>query len=146
MHKKKYHEMTIEYLSLFVSWVDSLLSLQLHHLLHIKIINPPFSNLVICINQESCLMHQLNINKCIKKQYHEMTMKYLSLFVSWVDSFLSLLLHHLLHSWHHHLLSKCSRWIRGSSRIESFIFLTLEGSSLNCESLIFRLSHLLFSY
>ena len=26
-------------------------------------------------------------------------------FVSWVDSFLILLLHHLLHSWHHHFLS-----------------------------------------
>ena len=35
MHnKKQYYEMTIEYLSLFVSWVDSFLSLQLHCLLH----------------------------------------------------------------------------------------------------------------
>ena len=38
------------------------------------------------------------------------------------------------------------RWIRGSSRIESFIFLIVEGSSLNHESLIFSCSHLLFSY
>ena len=51
-----------------------------------------------------------------------MTIEYLSLFVSWVDSFLILSLHHILHSWLHHFLSKCSRWIRGSSRIEFFIF------------------------
>ena len=38
------------------------------------------------------------------------------------------------------------RWIRGSSRIGSFIFLILEGSSLNRESLIFSCSHLLYSY
>ena len=30
-----------------------------------------------------------------------MTTEYLSLFVSWVESFMHLLLHHLLHSWHH---------------------------------------------
>ena len=77
---------------------------------------------VINANILSCIIHQLNIKKCITKQYHEMTIEYLSLFVSWVDSFLSLPLHHLLHSWLHHFLSKCSRWIRGSSRIESFIF------------------------
>ena len=41
MHNKKlYHEMTIEYLSLFVSWVGSFLSLQLHHL-HNSIISYP---------------------------------------------------------------------------------------------------------
>ena len=37
-------------------------------------------------------------NKFITKQYHEMKIEYLSLFVSWVDSFLSLQLHRLLHS------------------------------------------------
>ena len=73
----------------------------------------------------SCIIHQLNINKCITKQYHEMTIEYLSLFVSWVDSLFQL--HHLLHSQQHHFLSKCSILIRGSSRIEFFIFLIAWG-------------------
>ena len=64
-------------------------------------------------------MHQLNINKCITKQYHEMTIEYLSLLVSWVDSFLSLQLHHLLHS---SFLIQILRWIRGSLRVKSFVF------------------------
>ena len=38
------------------------------------------------------------------------------------------------------------RWIRGSSWVESFIFLIAWGSSLNRESLIFSCSHLLFFY
>ena len=46
---------------------------------------------VINANILSCIIHQLNINKC-------MTIEYLSLFVSWVNSFLSLQLHRLLHS------------------------------------------------
>ena len=37
--------MTIEYLSLFVSWVDSFLSLQLHHLLHNSIVSYPNANM-----------------------------------------------------------------------------------------------------
>ena len=72
-----------------------------------------------------------------------MTIEYLSLFVSWVDSFLSLPLHHLLHSWHHHFLSK---WIIGSSELSPSYSSLLEGSSLNHESLIFSCSHFLFSY
>ena len=37
-------------------------------------------------------------------------------------------------------------WIRGSSWVDSFIFLIACGSSLNRESLIFSCSHLLMSY
>ena len=74
-----------------------------------------------------------------------MTIEYLSLFVSWVDSFLILLLHHLLHSWLHHFLSKLSRWIRGASRVEFFIFLISWGIFFVCEILIFNCSHILFS-
>ena len=51
----------------------------LTHHMHISSIN---------VNNLSCIIHQLNINKCITKQYHEMTIEYLSLFVSWVDSIL----------------------------------------------------------
>ena len=40
----------------------------------------------------------MNINKCITRQYHEMIIEYLSLFVSWVDSFLSLQFPRLLHN------------------------------------------------
>ena len=66
------------------------------------------------------------------------------IFISFmVDSFLSLLLHHLLHSWHHHFLSK---WIRGSSELIPSYSSSLEGSSLNRERLIFSCSHILFSY
>ena len=72
-----------------------------------------------------------------------MTIEYLSLFVSWVDSFLSLPLHHLLYSWHHHFLSK---WIRGSSELSPSYSSSLEGYSLNCESLIFSFFHFLFYY
>ena len=53
-----------------------------------------------------------------------MTIEYLSLFVSWVDSLLSLQLHYILHSL---FLIQMLRWIRGSSRIEFFIFLITWG-------------------
>ena len=65
------------------------------------------------------------------------------LFVSWVNSILIILLHHLLHSWHHHFLSK---WIIGSSELSPSYSSLLEGSSLNHESLIFNWSHFSFSY
>ena len=80
------------------------------------------------------------------KQMHNkiMAIEYLSLFVSWVDSFFQL--HHLLHSQQHHFLSKCSRWIRGSSIIEFFIFLIAWGIFFECEIFIFSFSHLLFPY
>ena len=54
-----------------------------------------------------------------------MTIEDLYLFVSWVDSFLSLHLHHILHS--SSFLIQMLRWIRGSSRIEFFIFLITWG-------------------
>ena len=72
-----------------------------------------------------------------------MTIEYLSLFVSWVESFLSLRLHHLLHS---SFLIQKLRWIRGSSRVDSLYSSSLEGSPLDGESFIFSCSHLLFSY
>ena len=92
----------------------------------------------------SCITHQLNINKCITKKYHEMTIEYLYLFVSWVDSFFQL--HHLVNSEQHHFLSKCLKWIGGSSRIDFFIFVIAEVSYLNHEILIFICSNILFSY
>ena len=101
---------------------------------------PSFTSYPLCaIQQYKCkiLKHQLNINKCITKQYHEMTIEQLSLFVSWVDSFLIFQLHNLI---------IMIRWIKGSSRVDSFIFLMLKGSSLDGESLIFSCSHLLFFY
>ena len=61
------------------------------------------------------------------------------LFVLWVDSMLIILLYHLLHSWNHHFLSK---WQELSSSYSS----SLEGSSLNGESLIFNCSHLLLLF
>ena len=53
-----------------------------------------------------------------------MTIEYLCLFVSWVDSFSSLQLHHLLHSL---FPIQMLRWIRGSSRVEFIIFLIAWG-------------------
>ena len=72
-----------------------------------------------------------------------MIIEYLSLIVSWVDSFLGLQLHHLLHS---SFLIQMLRWIIVSSRVESSYSSPLEGSSLDGESLIFICSHILFSY
>ena len=72
-----------------------------------------------------------------------MTIEYLSLFVSWVDSFLSLQLHHLHHS---SFIIQMLIWIRVSSRVESFVFLIVWGCSSDGEILIFSCSHLLFSY
>ena len=53
-----------------------------------------------------------------------MIIEYLSLFVSWVDSFLSLQLHHILHS---SFIIQMLRCIRVSSRVDSFIFLIAWG-------------------
>ena len=53
-----------------------------------------------------------------------MRIEYLSLFVSWVNSFLRFQLDHLLHS---SFLFQIIRWIRGYSRVEFFIFLIAWG-------------------
>ena len=73
-----------------------------------------------------------------------MTIEYLSLFVSRVDSFLSLASSSssfIVASF----LIQMLRWIRSSSRVEFFIFLLLDGSSLDGKSLILSCSHLIFS-
>ena len=74
-------------------------------------------------NTHTCITHQLNIDKCITKQYHEMKIEYLS-FICFMGRF---------HLDHYYLssstfmkssfLMQMIRWIRGSSRIEFFIFL-----------------------
>ena len=69
-----------------------------------------------------------------------MTIEYLSLIFSWVDSFLSLQLHHLLHS---SFLIQMLRWRRVYSRVEPSYLSSLEGSSLDGKSLIFPYSFLL---
>ena len=61
------------------------------------------------------------------------------LYFSWVDSILIILVYHLLHSWNHHFLSK---WQELTSSYSS----SLEGSSLNGESLIFNCSHILLVF
>ena len=98
---------------------------------------------VYCLiaNILSCITHQLNINKCITKQYHEMTIEYLS-FIRFVGRFLldpsaSSSSSFMTSSF----LIQMLRWIRGSSYSSS-----LEGSSLNRECLILSCSHILFSY
>ena len=80
-------------------------------------------------NTQTHIIHQLNINKCTPKQYHEMTIEHLSLFVWWVDSFLILM---SLQEWLESSASSSSSlttasfliqmliWIRGSSWVESF--------------------------
>ena len=78
---------------------------------------------IINANNLSCITHQLNIIKYITKQYHEMAIEYLSLFVgrlllsaSSSSSFIIAL-----------FLIQMLRWIRGSSRVESFVFLIVWG-------------------
>ena len=81
----------------------------------------------INVNNLSCITHQLNTIKCITKQYHEMTIKYLSFncFVGKIH-----LDHCTLSSssfMKSSFLIQMIRWIRGSSRIEFFIFLIAWG-------------------
>ena len=81
----------------------------------------------INVNNLSCITHQLNTIKCITKQYHEMAIEYLS-FICFVGRL------HLDHSalssssfMKSSFLIQMIRWIRGSSRIEFFIFLIAWG-------------------
>ena len=70
----------------------------------------------------SCIKHPLNIIKCITKQYHEMTIEYLS-FIRFVGR---LLLDPSTSSSFSFMTSsfliQMIRWIRGSSIFEFFIF------------------------
>ena len=59
----------------------------------------PYLTTAINATSLSCITHQLNITK----QYHEMTIEYLS-FIRFVGR---LLLDPSASSWHHHFLSKC---------------------------------------
>ena len=81
----------------------------------------------INVNNLSCITHQLNTIKCITKQYHEMEIEYLS-FICFMGRL------HLDHSalsyssfMKSSFLIQMIRWIRGSSRIEFFIFLITWG-------------------
>ena len=82
---------------------------------------------VLIENNLSCITHQLNTIKCITRQYHEMVIEYLS-FICFMGR---LLLDHSASSsssfmkWS--FLSQMIRWIRGSSRIDFFIFLAAWG-------------------
>ena len=87
----------------------------------------PYLTIVINATSLSCMTHQLNIIKCITKQYHEMTIEYLS-FIRLVGR---LLLYPFTSSSSSFMTSsfliQMIRWIRGSSRIEYFIFLIAWG-------------------
>ena len=81
----------------------------------------------INVNNLSCITHQLNTIKCITKQYHEMAIEYLS-FICFMGGL------YLDHSYlssssfmKSSFLIQMIRWIRGSSRIEFFIFLIAWG-------------------
>ena len=75
----------------------------------------------------SCITHQLNIIKCITKQYHEMTIEYLY-FIHFMGR---LLLESSASSSSLFIISsfliQMLRWIRGSSRLDVFIFLIAWG-------------------
>ena len=83
----------------------------------------PYLTTVINATGLSCMTHQLNIIKCITKQYHEMTIEYLS-FIRFMGR---LLLDPSTSSSSSFMTSsfliQMIRWIIGSSRIEFFIFL-----------------------
>ena len=84
----------------------------------------PYLTTVINATSLSCITHQLNIIKCITKQYHEMTIEYLS-FIRFVGR---LLLDPSISSFMtSSSLIQMIRWIRGSSSNEFFIFLIAWG-------------------
>ena len=80
----------------------------------------PYLTTVINATSLSCITHQLNITKCITNQYHEMTTEYLY-FICFMGRL------HLDHSALSSFLIQMIRWIRGSSRIDFFIFLIAWG-------------------
>ena len=102
---------------------------------------------VINANILSCITHQLNIIKCITKQYHEMTIEYLS-FIFFMGRL------HLDHSaltsssfMKSSFLIQMIRWKKKVlQELSSSYSSSHEGSSLNGGSLIFNCSHLLLLF